>query len=607
MLSLPLALLLSTSAAVGDNVTLTLDIQKGGDLRWKKDAPCEADVIAKDRSVTHADNVATGILVPPGPVDVVVACLAQEGTLRKTVRLNATRDQTVKVTFAPGFLTTAIEREGKLSVGDVVVYDAFDHEIARGKDRTVLPVDAGNVRVVVVVDKATAAATRDIRGEQRATVKAAQKTELKIDASDGEILVTVVENGRAAKALVALREPGSNNRVVEITPGTATSVPSGTWDLVSQLEDAHDFREQLTKGVVVNGKKTTTKQLSHTTGKLVPVVTPAEGVVVDLLLPGAEKAFNQIEPNTEARLTPGKYVVRATRDVTLDDGSKPVVLQTVNIGGGSTSRVTLNPAVAHVDVEVRVGGEPRPLQVGLSLLGAAAPLVSRPADAAGKAGFDVSPQTVIVSTTLPTAHGPLDVKKQLVLKAGVNRARLDIDVGHVVIQVIDGGAAVAGEVAFFQRLKSGQPDGVPVVVVKAGEEAFLPPGIYVLAVKRKGEQRLFGELKLASGRLVERALDWSPPAPPEAKVEPKKDEPKKDDAKSAKKEEPKKEEPKPPTTTKEEPKAASPKEAPKEAPKDEPKKEVPKEEPKKKKADPKKPPATPDDPEQKKAAVPAVP
>ncbi len=506
-----LPILLALAAASADNVTLTLEVTKGGDLRWKKDLPCQADIVAKDGSVTHADNAAE-LLVVPGAVDVVVACAAQEGTLRKTVRVNATKDQKLKVSFAPGFLTAAIVREEKLSVGDVVVYDSYDHEIARGRDRTVLPVDAGAVRVVVVIDKATAGTTRDVRGEQRASVRLGQKTELKIDASDGDIVVNVVENGRPAKALVALREPGSSNRVVELTPGKATSVPSGTWDLVSQLEDAHDFRELLTKGVVVNGHKTTTRLLSHTTGKLVPVVAAAEGVVVDLLLPGADKAFNQIEPNSEARLTPGKYIVRATRDLALDDGTKPVAQATVNIAAASTSRVNLNPAVAHVDVDVRVGGEPQPLQVSLTLPGASAPLASRPADAAGKASFDLAPQIVIVSTSLPTAHGALDVKKQLGLKAGVNRARLDIDVGHVVVQVIDGGAAVTAEVAYFQRLKSGKPDGAPVVVVKAGEEAFLSPGIYVLAVKRKGEQRLFGELKVASGRLVERALEWSPPA-----------------------------------------------------------------------------------------------
>ena len=586
MLSLPQLLLLAASASSSgapDSVTLTLDIQKGGDLRWDKDEPCQADVVAVDGSVTHADNAAE-LLVAPGIVDVVVACSSKEGTLKKTVRVNARKDQSVKVTFSPGFLTAAVERDGKLSVGDVVVFDAFDHEIARGKDRTVLPVEAGNVRVVVIVDKATAGTTRDVRGEQRASVKAGKKTELKIDASDGELVVNVVENGRPAKALIALREPGSSNRVVELVPGVPTSVPSGTWDLVTQLEDAHDFREQLTKGVVVNGRKTTTKQVSHTTGKLIPVVAVADGVVVDLLLPGADKGFNQIEPNTEARLAPGKYVVRATRDTLLDDGTKPTASATVGVSAGGTARVTVNPAVAHVDVEVRVGGEPRPLAVAMTLPGAAAPLVSRPADAAGKAGFDVSPQTVTVSTSLATPHGPLDVKKQLALKAGAQRVRLDIDVGTVVVQVIDGGAAVAGEVAYFQRLKRGHPDGVPVVVVKAGEEAYLSPGIYVLAVKRKGEQRLFGEVKVASGRLVERALDWSPP--PEAKKdegkakaddvkkdepkkdEPKKDVPKKDEPKKAEKDEPKKDEPKKDGAKKDEPKKDQPK-------KDEPKKAAP--------------------------------
>ena len=505
---LHMLLLAAVATSTLEDVTLTLDVKKGGDLRWKNDT-CQADLIDKDGVVTHADTT-TSLVVAPGVIDIVVACAAQEGTLKKTVRVNARSDQTLTVVFTPGFLTATIQRDERLSAGDVIVYDGFDHEVARGSDRTVLALDAGAVRVVGVVDKSTAGTSRDVRGERRATVRAGQKTELKIDASDGELIVNVVENGSPAKALVALREPGNSNRVLEITPGVATSVPSGTWDLVSQLEEAHDFREQLTKGIVVTGGKTTTKQLSHSTGRLLPVVAVPAGVVVDLLIPGADKAFNQIDPNTEARLTPGRYVVRATRDVTLDDGTKPVALAPVTIAGGSTARVTLSPAVAHVEVEVRVGGEARPLQVDLTLPGAAAPLVSHSADGAGKTAFDLAPQVVTVSTSLSTAHGPLHVKKQLTLKPGVNRVRLDIDVGHVIVQVIDAGAAVAGDVMYFQRLKKGQPDGVPVVSVKAGEEAFLAPGIYVLVVKRKGEQRLFGEVRVASGRVVERALDWSP-------------------------------------------------------------------------------------------------
>lgn len=541
MIAAPLlASLLALAAADGD-VTLRLEINKNGDLRWKNQ-PCTATVYLKD-GTTNEFGDAAEFAVAKGPVDAVIACAAAEGTLKKSLKLNATKDQTIKFPIDPGFLTATIEREGRVSVGEIVVYDDSDHEILRGRDRTVLALPAGNVRVVAIVDKATAGTSRDIRGEQRAKINANQKTELKLDASDGELLVTVTENGRPAKALVALRAPGSNNRTVELTPGTAVSVPAGTWDVVSQLEDAHDFREQLTKGVVITPHKRTTKAIAHSTGKLVAVVdlpkkaadaagTPAEsppaeqggGYVVDLLLPGASAAFNQIDPNSEARLTPGKYVVRCTKDVTLDDGTKPVATVTANVSAGGTTRVVVNPAVAHVDVEVRVGGEAKPLPVDLTLPGASAALVSRTADAKGMASFDVAPQQVTLSTTLTTPHGPLVQKKQLALKAGQNRVRLDIDVGTVVVQVIDAGTAVAGDVGFYTRLKKGQPDGEPTLVVKAGEEAYLPPGIYTLAVKRKGEQKLFGEVKVAAGRLVERSLDWTPPPSPEELAKKKADE-----------------------------------------------------------------------------------
>lgn len=531
MIAAPLlaSLLLSLAAAddAPTDVTLHLEVTKGGDLRWKNQ-PCTATVYGKDGATSEFGDAAE-FVVGKGSVDVVVACAASEGTLKKSLKINANKDQTIKVPFDPGFLTATVEREGRVGVGEIVVFDDNDHELLRGRDRTVLPLLAGNVRVVAIVDKATAGTSRDIRGEQRVKINANQKTEVKIDASDGELLVTVSENGRPAKALVALREPGSSNRTVEITPGTVVAVPAGTWDLVSQLEDAHDFREQLTKGVVIQPHKKTTKSISHSTGKLIAVVDVPkkdgekpgekvpnnEGYVVDLLLPGATAGFNQIDPNTEARLTPGKYVVRCTKDATLDDGTKPVASVTTSVSAGSTSRVVVNPAVAHVDVEVRVGGEAKPLPVELTLPGATAALVTRTADAKGMAAFDVAPQQVTISTTLTTPHGPLVQKKQLGLKAGVNRVRLDIDVGTVVIQVIDKGTAVAGDVGFYTRLKKGVPDGEATLVVKAGEEAFLPPGIYTLAVTRKGEQKMFGEVKVASGRLVERSLDWTPPPTPE--------------------------------------------------------------------------------------------
>jgi hypothetical protein len=499
-------------AASDDDVAVTLTIEKGGDLGWKDD-PCFVDVFAADgKPIQHFDR-AEDVRVPAGTVDVVVACAANEGVVKKTVRTTtkaAKKPEPLKVKLQPGFVLATIAREGKLSVGDVVVYDAYDHEVARGRDRTVIPVDAGRVRVQGILSKATAGTSRDVRGEQTLVVKAGAKSELKVDASDGEIEVTVTENGRPAKALIALRDPGSPVRAFELSPGTATSVPSGTWDVVTQVEDTHDFRELVTHGVVVVPGKKTTKAIAHQTGRLVPVVTPKDGVTVDLLFPGADAPFNQLDPGTEARLSPGRYVVRATREGELDDGGKPTATVDVTVAAGGTQRVTLTPAVASVDVDVRVGGEPRPLPVALFLPGASAPLVQRTTDGKGAAGFRVTPRKVVVEATLATAHGPLVARKDVTLAPGNNRVRLDLDVGRVVVQVIKAGVAVDGDVRFFERLKGGKPVGEPKVAVKAGEDAWLPPGIYVLSVERRGERREFGEVKLAAGRVVERAIDWVP-------------------------------------------------------------------------------------------------
>ncbi len=503
-----LLLALLTTAAT-DEVTLRVDIKKGGELRWSDD-PC----LVQARDAASGEVVATDergesvVVVKGRAVEVIVGCKAAEGTVRRVVKSAAKKDETLAVAFAPGFVIATIDRDGTKSAGVVVVYDANNVEVARGADRAALAVDAGKVRVVGLIDRG---GKQPIRGEVAVVVKTGAKTEATIDASDGELTVTVTDNGKPAHAVIALREPGQYNRLLELVAGTPTHVPSGTWDVVTQLEDSHDFREQLTKGVVVAPRKLTVKVIAHSTGTLTPVTTPATGVLVELMHPGADVAFNQLESGAPARLSPGRYVVRATGEAVLDDGAKPTISVTQTVGAGSNAKVALKPAVADLDIEVRIGGEAAVLPVSLTLPAAEAAFVTKTSDAAGKVAFVVAPQKLVVSTTLNTAHGPLELTKPVTLTAGKNRLRLDFNVGSAVMQVFDGGKAVVADAAYFQRLKSGLPDGEAVVTVKSGEQARLAPGIYVIAVTKKGEQRLFGEARIAAGGTLERALEWAPP------------------------------------------------------------------------------------------------
>lgn len=504
-----LALALLTASAT-DEVTLRVDINKAGDVKWDDDA-CLVEARDAGGALVASDQRGESVVVKKGSsVVVIVGCKAKEGTIRHVVKSAAKKDETLKVAFNPGFVVATLDKDGTKSAGTVIVYDANDVEVARGANRVVLPVEPGKVRVVGLVDRG---GKQPIRGELAVIVKSGAKSDVTVDASDGELSVTVTDNGKPAKAVIALREPGQNNRLMELVAGTPTAVPSGTWDIVTQLENSHDFREQLTRGVVVAPRKLTTKSIGHSTGTITPTTTPATGVLVELLHPGADVAFNQLEVGVPARLSPGRYVVRATGEAALDDGAKPVVSVTQTVGGGSATRLALKPAVASFDVEVRVGGEAAVLTVSLTLPGAEAPFITKTSDAAGKVAFAVAPQKLIVTTTLTTAHGPLELTKPVTLAAGNNRLRLDFNVGSATVQVMEGGKAVVADVGYFQRLKSGLPEGEPVVAVKAGEEARLPPGIYVLAVTKKGEQRLFGEVRIAAGGNVERAVEWAPPVP----------------------------------------------------------------------------------------------
>jgi hypothetical protein len=508
---------------VTPEVTVSVVLDKGGDVRWQ-DEPCRADVVDRDGrvllTVDRTDTIVLGESVraraddKTGTLDVVVACATTEGTVKKTLRVNALRSSTVKAKLQPGFVLATVQRAGRGFDADVIVFDAFDHEIARGRDRAVLAVDAGRVRVQGRIPKAVAGTARDVRGEQVIVVRPGVKSQVAIDAGDGDLEVVVTENGRPARGLVALRDPGSSVRSFELMPGEATRVPSGTWDIVTQLQDSHDFREQVTHGVVVAPGKKTVRTVGHATGRLLPVVSPAEGVVVELFLAGAEAPFNQIDPGTEARLSPGRYVVKATRDETLNDGTKPSASAEVTIAASRLSRVALSPAVADIAVDVDVGGEPRALPVSIFLPDASAPVVTQVADARGVARFRIAPGKAVLAATLATPHGPLEVRREYVLKAGVQQTRLHFDLGRVVVQVMEAGVAVEGTIRFFDRLKGGKPTGTPRVSVPSGSDAWLAPGIYVVVVDRKGESRVYGEVKVVAGGLVERALDGqAAPAP----------------------------------------------------------------------------------------------
>jgi hypothetical protein len=505
-------LLFSALVATGDASTITtrIDVTRAGDVAWNAD-PCTIE--ARRGTAVVATVTGDAVELTPGPVVLVVGCDAKEGTVRRSLRVDIRKPQTLKVTLAPGFVVATIDQGGTKTAGTIVVYDDNDIEVARGADRKALAVDAGSVRIVGLIDRGSG---RSVRGEGKAVIKSGARTELTIDVADGELLVTVTENGRPSKALVSLRVPGETAHFMELVPGEATAVPSGTWEVLSQLADSHDFREQSTRAIVVTPRKRTTRAINHVTGTVTMKTVPAQGVLIELFQPDAQTPFNQLDPGTAARLSPGRYVIKGTEEArVLDDGTKPTVTVNQTVTGGQTT-LSLTPTVATLDVDVRLGKAARALPVRVAFPDAAEAFVTRSADEAGLVRFLVSPATVVVSTRLDSAHGPIEVKKAVKVRGGTNRVQLILDVGAVIHQVMDAGVAAVATVSYTKKpARKSEVPGEPLVTVKAGETAWLAPGVWLMTVERRGERRSFGEVKVVAGPVpVEAALLWSPAPPP---------------------------------------------------------------------------------------------
>ncbi len=493
--------------------TVTLEIAKGGDVVWQGTCSAEAFPSAGDAAPTSVPDVVQPFSLPSGAWDVVVACPSGEGVVKKTVPLMIKdADVSAKVSLAPGFLLVNVLRFDTPVSAEVTVLDERGREVARGKERAVMPIEPGRVRVVARLDDAG----RPVLGNAAATVATKKRSDVTVDTTDGELVVQVTDNGRKAGGVAALRHPGQKTRLIELRAGEKGQAPPGTYDLVTQLEDAHDFGEVLTRGVTINPGKTTTRTVAHKTGLARPRVlvdgrAVTDKVELDLYAPGASAPFNTVAAGEALKLQPGKVrLVARLLERTLDDGTALSGEATATVPAGGVAAPTIELGAARLDVTTTIGKAPRSLDVALTVVGAEAPAASTRTGADGKGAFTVSAGKYQVRAALKAQQGEVVTQKQVVLRTGARLGlALDLDIGTAVVQVFEGGVAVPAEVRFYTELKGGKPAGEPFLAVPAGADALLPPGIYALGVKRSGTERLFSELRVAAGRTVERTVDLS--------------------------------------------------------------------------------------------------
>ena len=515
---LALAALWTGAAHAG---TATFEVKLAGDVKWQ--GACAVDVYASGGlDVVKSGDAAAPMSLDAGSYDAVVACPSDEGVVKKAASFAVAevgkRGDEVKVAVAlePGFLLVNVVRFDTPTRAEVTIFDDKGHELAVSKERAIIALAPGKVRVLAKVEDEKLG--RPVFGNAQAVITAKQKSTATVDTTDGELLVTLTDNGRKAGGVAALREPGQKTRLMELHAGEKGHAPPGSYDLVTQLDDTHDFSELVTKGVVIAPNKLTQKNVNHTTASVKVNVTvdgrapPADAKIdVELSNPGAPAPFNTASAGDTLRVAPGTFELSAVRkDAARDDGTPPKATSKVTVHGGEARSVSLDISSAKLDVTTSVGGKAKPLDVEITAPGNDAPLAKKTADADGKASFLLAGGKLIVKAILHAPQGDVVTSQNVSLVLGSRlAAKLNVDVGTAVVQVIENAVAVPAEVRFYkpEQIKAGHATGDALLSVPAGQEAYLPPGTYSLVVVRNTSEHVFSDLKVASGRLVERSVE----------------------------------------------------------------------------------------------------
>lgn len=503
---------LSSSDGEAPKRSLRFAIDKDG-LKWT--GPCRASLFVAGQTgpeglaLEHAD-VSEPASLPAGRYDAVIACPSTEGDLSSTVAVDLSRrDAEARVKLRPAFLVVRVVRDGEEVPADIVISDAKGHEVQRGKDKVVLPVPPGKLTVLARLDKRVGG--RPILGSLSVVTREGKKSSETVDTSDGTLVLSLTNNGRPAEGIGHLRMPHSRERLVEIESDQDVLVPPGTYELATQLSSSHDFSEAVKRNVTIRPGRVVKVRVDHRTGQLEPLLTRSgrplgddEDATVELFLGAAPTAFNTLAKGEVATLAPGRYRVKARlKGQQLDDGSPYEAEANATVSARGKARVKLDFGAADLEVVTQLGGEPSALDVAVFRSNADAPVVSRKADAKGAARFTLPEGSYRVTATLNAPQGLVLTETRVFLKEGPpTRKVLDLDVGRALVQVFQGGVAVSAEVLFFQ-----EGAAAPLLSVAAGQEAYLPPGTYALAVRRGGATRSFAPIRVAAGRVAERQVE----------------------------------------------------------------------------------------------------
>ena len=241
--------------------------------------PCGALLYRIDDKKFGADTVVQNVVdiqganldLDAGRYHALVRCPSTEGVLSQVYEVDLRKkDQDVVGRMVPGFVQVGLVRNASEVSGEVRIRDGHGSVVAEGATRAPLPVPPGTLTVEATGVAKYGRKSLSLTTEATAKVKPQQKTKVDLDISDGDVVITVRENGKRADALASLMMPGTEDRAFELDLEGPTKVPPGTYDVVTQLETSHDFRKDRKRKVEVKSKRTTKLVIDHATGSIAP-------------------------------------------------------------------------------------------------------------------------------------------------------------------------------------------------------------------------------------------------------------------------------------------------------------------------------------------------
>ncbi|MCP4503506.1 MAG: hypothetical protein GY822_26540 [Deltaproteobacteria bacterium] len=501
------------------------------EVRPKMDKACSAKAfhvaVAKSiplrtrksqRTFDEVDNLKTPLRLKAGFYDVLVSCPVRKGIVRTSSRIKVgSKNIRKRVQLTPTRAVAEVRDGGDALSKTVVFFDANGREVQRGQSQVLLDVPVGKLSVAVLVDdKKLRRKGFRLVGSLNMKTRPKRRNEGILDISPGFLIVQAKNNGRKTTALGAVRAPSDSERLVEFTTGEKIELPAGRYDVVTQLDDAHDVHEHLTRKIQIHPSKTTKVTSKHQTGNARLLVqfnehvfgykkeTPANlKLKTELFLDAAPVSFNEVELEEELVLAPGSYRVRLSLvGKKLDDGNGVFVEKKFKIRAGRTLSVNLLLSQQMLMVQTLVGETPFSMWVELQDAKNLSSIARKKSDAEGRLQFSVRARNVVVVATLNDGKDTFKAKERTRLTPGAPvELALLVDVGRALVQVYEGEMAVRAKVHFFR-----EGAGEPLKIARSGQSVFLPPGRYHLQAHRKGKRWAFPVVVVTSERLMERQL-----------------------------------------------------------------------------------------------------